>query len=555
MAAGRAPIVATEAQAAAIHGPRVGASDPVDDATRAADLTAMALAAAVEHHASAAQQHAALLRRQLAAAVGLPCPSAASRSNSPYMGPASAPAAAAALPSDGLRLPAGPASCAALPLPLFKAGAHACAAPVTPLTAPRLSATGSGCHSHASSLAAADPHCAAALLADAASAPRPSPLAPTPAALEQQQQQHAAAAAVAAAAAAAGTVAAAKAAAALSPMDSDAEADVDADDDGRAWQHALVTCPWLFKPCPGCCKSHTGREVLMTYFDASQPAVRGMCSYCPGRAARAAAAPGGLLQIRRSTYHEVVKAADLGRMADVTGIQHYVINGAKVVFLRPRPQPRPPKGVAAPSRCAVDGRQLMDGAARFCSLQCKLEGEDPCYAARHALAAARAEVDAAALAADLAATAAAAPAGAAAGAAPADAGAGASDQAGPAGGTKRAAGLMRFDGDDSGDDDDNADQAGGRGRGLTEDGGVAGSGGAPRWGGRGKRQRAASVGVALAAAGARGSAGGGHSHGHHAAPGGAAPATPASSHDSGRSSTCRWHAKRRKGEPVRAPLQ
>ncbi|KIY95660.1 hypothetical protein MNEG_12303 [Monoraphidium neglectum] len=154
----------------------------------------------------------------------------------------------------------------------------------------------------------------------------------------------------------------------------------DDDDDVRMWQYALVTCPWLFKACPSCSPSHTGREVLMTYFDPTRPAARGLCGYCPGRAAAAAAAaPRGLLQIRRSTYHEVVKAADLGRMADVTGIQHYVINGAKVLFLRPRPQPRPPKGVAAPSRCVVDGRQLMDGAARFCSLQCKLEGDDPAH--------------------------------------------------------------------------------------------------------------------------------------------------------------------------------
>jgi hypothetical protein len=108
----------------------------------------------------------------------------------------------------------------------------------------------------------------------------------------------------------------------------------------------------------------------MTYFDPTCPGARGMCGYCPERAARAAAAaPMGLLQIRRSTYHEVVKAADLARLADVVGIQHYVINGAKVVFLRPRPQPRPPKGVTAPSRCAVDGRQLMDASAHYCSLQ------------------------------------------------------------------------------------------------------------------------------------------------------------------------------------------
>lgn len=94
-----------------------------------------------------------------------------------------------------------------------------------------------------------------------------------------------------------------------------------------------------------------------------------------------ASLPPAILQIRRSTYHEVVKAADVSRLTDVSGIQHYVINGAKVLFLRPRPQPRPPKGVVAPARCAVDGRQLMDAHSSYCSMRCKLEMEDVVFAA------------------------------------------------------------------------------------------------------------------------------------------------------------------------------
>eukprot|EP00775_Hariotina_reticulata_P005363 gene5363-5598_t len=116
------------------------------------------------------------------------------------------------------------------------------------------------------------------------------------------------------------------------------------------------------------------REVLITYFDPDEPA-HGYCTYCPQRTSKPR-----LLQIRRSTYHEVVKAADVSRIADVSGIQHYVINGAKVLFLRPRPQPRPPKGVVAPARCAVDGRQLMDAHSSYCSLRCKLEVEDQIFA-------------------------------------------------------------------------------------------------------------------------------------------------------------------------------
>jgi hypothetical protein len=145
----------------------------------------------------------------------------------------------------------------------------------------------------------------------------------------------------------------------------------------KSWLYQLVTCPYLFKPCPQCSVSHSGREVLITYFDPDAPE-HGYCTYCPQRASSPR-----LLQIRRSTYHEVIKAADVSRMADVSGIQHYVINGAKVLFLRPRPQPRPPKGVVAPARCSVDGRQLMDAHSSYCSLRCKLEVEDPLFAAHY----------------------------------------------------------------------------------------------------------------------------------------------------------------------------
>lgn len=142
----------------------------------------------------------------------------------------------------------------------------------------------------------------------------------------------------------------------------------------KAWLYELVTCQFLFKACPQCSLTNSGREVLITYFDTDNPTA-GYCTYCPQRHMRP-----HLLQIRRSTYHEVVKASDVSRLTDVSGIQHYVINGSKVLFLRPRPQPRPPKGVIAPARCAVDGRQLMDAHSSYCSLRCKLEVEDVVFA-------------------------------------------------------------------------------------------------------------------------------------------------------------------------------
>jgi hypothetical protein len=64
-----------------------------------------------------------------------------------------------------------------------------------------------------------------------------------------------------------------------------------------------------------------------------------------------------------------------------SGIQQYVINGHKVYFLRPRPQPRAPKGAVLPAKCVVDGRQLMEAGHCYCSIRCKYVYEQPEFAA------------------------------------------------------------------------------------------------------------------------------------------------------------------------------
>lgn len=79
-------------------------------------------------------------------------------------------------------------------------------------------------------------------------------------------------------------------------------------------------------------------------------------------------------QVRRSSYHDVVKIGEISKLADITGVQSYVINGAKVIFLRRRPQPRAPKGAVGASQCLVCSRHLQD-ISHFCSLQCRLDGE------------------------------------------------------------------------------------------------------------------------------------------------------------------------------------
>ncbi|KQJ93802.1 hypothetical protein BRADI_3g06820v3 [Brachypodium distachyon] len=81
-----------------------------------------------------------------------------------------------------------------------------------------------------------------------------------------------------------------------------------------------------------------------------------------------------VLQIRRSSYHEVVRVVELETVVDISLVQTYVINGDKVVFLNARPMAlgHGTKCVGPAGTCLECGRALIDATFQFCSLGCKI---------------------------------------------------------------------------------------------------------------------------------------------------------------------------------------
>ncbi|CAO2186477.1 unnamed protein product [Urochloa humidicola] len=155
------------------------------------------------------------------------------------------------------------------------------------------------------------------------------------------------------------------------------------------WLEALLTTRF-FLAC-GAHPASPRNECNMFCLDCRGAPPPAFCYYC--RAHRHAAHR--VIQIRRSSYHDVVRVSEVEDVLDITGVQTYVINSARVLFLNERPQPRGAgaaagKAAASPYNCEICGRALLD-PFRFCSLGCKLV--DTKRSNGHAAAAAGGDVD------------------------------------------------------------------------------------------------------------------------------------------------------------------
>eukprot|EP01018_Ginkgo_biloba_P011453 Gb_32018 [translate_table: standard] len=130
--------------------------------------------------------------------------------------------------------------------------------------------------------------------------------------------------------------------------------------EGPEWLEGLLHCNY-FSPC----MLHKSAKLERNHFCID--CIEGpICSVGLG----SAHCGHRTLQIRKASHHDAIRTSDIQKVIDISGIQCYSINGAKIVFLL-RPKAKLHDG-RSKRRCVSCNRGLNDTGMLMCSIKCKL---------------------------------------------------------------------------------------------------------------------------------------------------------------------------------------
>lgn len=129
--------------------------------------------------------------------------------------------------------------------------------------------------------------------------------------------------------------------------------------EGPRWLEPLLRCEFF-----GHCKNHTSGKHEKNQFCLD------CCAgpFCPEGLTQSHGGHASV-QVRKASHRDVIRIVDIQGHLDISNIQFYTINSAKIIFLQSRPQPKVCKGAAR--YCDTCHRSLAD-QVRFCSINCKL---------------------------------------------------------------------------------------------------------------------------------------------------------------------------------------
>ncbi|QDZ21697.1 PLATZ transcription factor family protein [Chloropicon primus] len=141
------------------------------------------------------------------------------------------------------------------------------------------------------------------------------------------------------------------------------------------WLPVLISpSTGFFKPCARCSQlpsyATESHKAVVNFLCLTCAEPHGICQLCMHEHASH-----HILQIRRSSYHDVVRERELSKLVNTSGIQTYIINSSQVVFLRERPQSRNKSSGGSDAQsegCVTCGRHLHEGLS-YCSLGCKVK--------------------------------------------------------------------------------------------------------------------------------------------------------------------------------------